>query len=201
MAELLHSQSFTYDDYLLLPEDSPRCELIEGEFLMTLAPTVTHQTLLGRLFATIFNFLATSPIGTVLFAPTDVVLSKTTVVQPDFLFVAREHQDRIAEDGVHGPPVHAASSPSHLGYGIPDDPELIGANEIAKPYDEWAHWCQGEGLQIDINRTLVDFYQRYVTRQAESEIARARRGESLMRVRHHYGKGMVVSHEKNRKVL
>ncbi len=104
MAEFLHSKSFTYDDYLLLPEDSPRCELIEGEFLMAPAPTVTHQTLLGRLFATIFNFLATSPIGTVLFAPTDVVLSETTVVQPDLLFVAREHQDRIAEDGVHGPP-------------------------------------------------------------------------------------------------
>ncbi len=39
-----------------------------------------------------------------LFAPTDVVLAETTVVQPDLLFVAREHQDRIAEDGVHGPP-------------------------------------------------------------------------------------------------
>ncbi len=71
---------------------------------MTPAPTVTHQTLLGRLFAAIFNFLATSPIGTVLFAPTDVVLSEITVVQPDLLFVAREHHDRIAEDGVHGPP-------------------------------------------------------------------------------------------------
>ena len=104
MAEPLRSLPFTYDDYLLLPEDSPRCELIEGEFLMTPAPTVTHQTLLGRLFAAIFNFLTTSPIGTVLVAPTDVVLSKTTVVQPDLLFVAREHQDRIAEDGVHGPP-------------------------------------------------------------------------------------------------
>lgn len=62
MAEFLHSRSFTYDDYLLLPEDSPRCELIEGEFLMTPAPTVTHQTLLGRLFATIFNFLDPSPM-------------------------------------------------------------------------------------------------------------------------------------------
>lgn len=104
MAEPLRSLPFTYDDYLLLPEDSPQCELLEGELLMTPAPTVTHQTLLGRLFATIFNFLATSPIGTVLFAPTDVVLSSTTVVQPDLLFVAREHQDRIAEDGVHGSP-------------------------------------------------------------------------------------------------
>ena len=103
MAEPLRSLPFTYDDYLLLPEDSPRCELLEGELLMTPAPTATHQTLLGRLFATIFNFLSTSPIGTVLFAPTDVVLSETTVVQPDLLFVAREHQDRIAEDGVHGP--------------------------------------------------------------------------------------------------
>ncbi|MEP7011817.1 MAG: Uma2 family endonuclease [Acidobacteriota bacterium] len=104
MAEPLRSLPFTYDDYLLLPEDSPQCELIEGELLMTPAPTVTHQTLLGRLFAAIFNFLATSPIGTVLFAPTDVVLSETTVVQPDLLFVAREHRNRIAEDGVHGPP-------------------------------------------------------------------------------------------------
>lgn len=104
MSEPLRSLPFTYDDYLLLPEGSPRCELIEGRWHRTPAPPVTHQTLLGRLFATIFNFLATSPIGTVLLAPTDVVLSNTTVVQPDLLFVAREHQERIAEDGVHGPP-------------------------------------------------------------------------------------------------
>ncbi len=104
MAEPLRSLPFTYGDYRLLPEDGPNCELIEGEFLMTPAPTVTHQTLLGRLFAAIFNFLATLPIGTVLFAPTDVVLSEITVVQPDLLFVARDHSDRIAEDGVHGPP-------------------------------------------------------------------------------------------------
>lgn len=87
-----------------LPEGGPRCELIEGEFHAIPTPDLAHQTQLGRLFVTLFDFLATSPIGQVLIGPIDVVLSETTVVQPDILFVSREHADRIAEEGIKGPP-------------------------------------------------------------------------------------------------
>jgi len=104
MAEPIRSLPLTYDDYLRLPEDGPRYELIEGELLMTPAPTVTHQTLLGRFFVAISIFLAKSPLGRILFAPVDVVLSPANVVQPDLLFIAKEHYDRITEPGIQGAP-------------------------------------------------------------------------------------------------
>src|SRR5262245_32396106 len=104
MAEPIRSLPLTYDDYLRLPEDGPRYELIEGDLLMTPAPTVTHQTLLGRFHLAIGNFLASSPIGRVLLAPTDVVLSPTDVVQPDLLFISEAHYDRITDPGILGPP-------------------------------------------------------------------------------------------------
>jgi Uma2 family endonuclease len=40
----------------------------------------------------------------VLFAPTDVVLSDTRVVQPDLLFVGRERGEIIQEKAIHGAP-------------------------------------------------------------------------------------------------
>lgn len=41
---------FTYEDYLLFPEDGRRHELIGGEHYVTPAPTTVHQRFLGRLY-------------------------------------------------------------------------------------------------------------------------------------------------------
>jgi Uma2 family endonuclease len=43
-------------------------------------------------------------LGVVLAAPCDVVLSDVDVVQPDLLYVANEHADRLTRTHVHGPP-------------------------------------------------------------------------------------------------
>jgi Uma2 family endonuclease len=49
----------------------------------------------------------------VLCAPIDCILSETTVVQPDLVFVARDHAD-LGERGIEGPPTLAVKvvSPS-----------------------------------------------------------------------------------------
>lgn len=95
---------FTYEDYKLMPEDK-RCEVIEGELLMTPAPTSRHQSILAWLLARLLMGLEANGLGKVLPAPTDVILSDENVVQPDLLFVTKARQAIVdPAGGVNGAP-------------------------------------------------------------------------------------------------
>ena len=95
---------FNYDDYKLLPEEK-RYEIIEGELLVTPAPSVRHQRLLMRLANKLYMSLEMERLGAVLPAPTDVVLDHESVVQPDILFVSTARQEILRSDGaIHGAP-------------------------------------------------------------------------------------------------
>lgn len=95
---------FTYDDYKLLPEDR-RYEIVEGELLVTPAPSARHQSILVHLILRLAAFVEAENLGKVLPAPTDVILANESVVQPDLLFVSREREAIIdPSGGVHGAP-------------------------------------------------------------------------------------------------
>ncbi|MGH7232819.1 MAG: Uma2 family endonuclease [Nitrospiraceae bacterium] len=94
----------TYQDYLLLPEDGKRYEIIEGDLYMTPAPTTRHQIIVARLSHVLMTYLESHQIGTVLTAPCDVVLSDTDIFQPDLLLVLNEGSARITEKNIQGPP-------------------------------------------------------------------------------------------------
>ena len=94
---------FTYEDYLLLPEDK-HYELIEGELVMVPSPGRKHQRVLGRLYQTLSRFLERKNLGELYMAPFDIMLSPTVVVQPDLLFVSRERLLIITEANIQGPP-------------------------------------------------------------------------------------------------
>lgn len=95
---------FTYEDYKLLPEDK-RCEIIEGDLLMTPSPTFRNQAVQMRLGARLFSFVDAGGLGQVVAAPIDVVLSPENVVQPDVLFVVAARSGMIDRNGaVYGAP-------------------------------------------------------------------------------------------------
>jgi Uma2 family endonuclease len=91
------------EDYELFPDDGQRHELIDGEHVVTPAPTARHQLVLMRLGTALFTFVDTQRLGVVLPAPTDVILSPHDVVQPDVLFVAAERLG-IVQRRIEGPP-------------------------------------------------------------------------------------------------
>lgn len=97
------TELLTVEDYRATPEGS-RHQLVEGELIMAPAPNLFHQTIIGNFYLLLANFLARTPLGKVFLAPCDVYLSAHDVVQPDLLFLATAHLDRLGEDGVHGPP-------------------------------------------------------------------------------------------------
>ena len=96
---------FTYDDFVLLPDDGKRHEIIDGEHYVTPSPNVRHQRLVRRLLLEIELYLKTNPrAGEVFPAPLDVVLSHFDVVEPDLLFVAGDQTDILTEKNVQGAP-------------------------------------------------------------------------------------------------
>jgi len=95
---------FTYEDYLLFPDDGRRHELIEGEHYVTPAPKTTHQITSSNLQRILSGFIHDRRLGRVFSAPTDVVLSDLDVVQPDLLFVSAARLSIITEDCIRGAP-------------------------------------------------------------------------------------------------
>ena len=83
---------FTYEDYRTAPPDR-RYELVDGDLVMVPAPNLRHQAVQVRLGERLARFVRENGLGVLFFAPCDVVLSDTDVVQPDLLFVsgARAH--------------------------------------------------------------------------------------------------------------
>lgn len=82
----------TYDDYVLFPDDGLRHELIDGVHYVSPCPNLRHQQILGRLYLALGNWLEAHPVGQALLAPFDVVFTRHDVVEPDLLFVSREHE-------------------------------------------------------------------------------------------------------------
>ena len=76
--------SWTWDDYLRLPDDGQRYEIIHGVLYVSPAPRLLHQFVAGRLsyFLTAFGF--EQQLGAVLPAPVDILLpGVANPVQPD----------------------------------------------------------------------------------------------------------------------
>ena len=111
------TEVFTAADYRAMPEDGKRYQLVGGELIVAPAPNTFHQIVQGNLHYLLKAYLLKHPLGTVLCAPCDVYLDDLNVYQPDILFVAREHADRIHDDGIYGAPdlVVEILSPSTAG--------------------------------------------------------------------------------------
>jgi Uma2 family endonuclease len=104
VAELFPPQGqWTEDAYFALPETQRYLELSDGVLLMPPHPTNTHQRAVGRLFRLLEDFALANRLGLVRVAPLPVRLWPGKVREPDLLFVAAEHHDRVGEQAF-GPP-------------------------------------------------------------------------------------------------
>ncbi len=109
----------TIKDYRLLPEGAPY-QLIEGELIMTPAPSPKHQIISGNLFKSTSKFVDEKGIGIVLYSPIDVYLGEDNAYQPDIVFISKERKEIVKEDGIYGAPdlVVEILSPSTAYYDM-----------------------------------------------------------------------------------
>jgi Uma2 family endonuclease len=94
----------TYEDYVELPDDGRRYEILDGELEVSPAPAPLHQRVLRNLSFALHAHTQARGLGNVYFAPVDVILAPTTVVQPDAIFVASGRDAIVTARGVEGPP-------------------------------------------------------------------------------------------------
>jgi Uma2 family endonuclease len=98
------SAVLTYHDYAALPEDGRRYELHDGALSMTPAPGTLHQRVSRNLGVLLHRHVEARQLGEVFFAPLDVILSETTVVQPDLVYIDGAHRRAVSSRGIEGPP-------------------------------------------------------------------------------------------------
>jgi len=112
-------QQATYADYERLPEGAPY-QLIEGELVMSPAPTPDHQSISNRISFELTKVTLEQDLGKVFCAPIDVYLSNTNTYQPDIIFIAQENLKLIGDKKIEGAPdlVIEILSPSTAYYDL-----------------------------------------------------------------------------------
>ncbi len=93
-----------YEDYAALPADGRRYEIHEGELSLTPAPSPRHQLISLNLSTLLHHHVKTRGLGVVLPAPIDVILSDTSIVQPDIVYVDQSRVGQISNRGIEGAP-------------------------------------------------------------------------------------------------
>jgi Uma2 family endonuclease len=94
----------TYDDYVLMPDDGQRHELIDGEHYVVPAPALFHQFVSGNIHMALGAYVRAHNLGVLAYAPVDVIFSHESVVQPDLVFVRSEHAALLEQRGILGAP-------------------------------------------------------------------------------------------------
>lgn len=99
------ARAWTYEEFARLPEDGNRYEVIAGELIVTAPPDTSHQEASARLFMRLRGFATEQHgLGTVLFAPVAVLLSEGDYLEPDLVFLRREHEHYRTRRAIEGPP-------------------------------------------------------------------------------------------------
>lgn len=128
---------WTYEDYVRLPDDGRRYEIIEGVLYMANAPSYDHQFAVAAISRIMGNFAIDKGAGVVVTAPFEVHLPGIAKpVQPDILFIRTERQPASGTQIFEGAPdlIVEVLSPGSLRL---DQYVKFGAYEQAGVREYW----------------------------------------------------------------
>ena len=95
--------TWTYDEYARLPDDGNRYEVIDGEVLVTPAPSTDHQQILLRLSKALDDYVERARFGVVL-PDVDVLFVTGQFLRPDLVVVPRSAREGVTSRGIEAPP-------------------------------------------------------------------------------------------------
>ena len=97
VAHLFPPQGQWYEEDYLALNGNRLVELSHGHLEVLPMPTTSHQIIAAYLYRLLYAFVTARNLGTVLFAPLRIRLSRGTYREPDVLFMRKEHAERIHE--------------------------------------------------------------------------------------------------------
>jgi Uma2 family endonuclease len=95
--------TWTYDEYARLPDDGNRYEVLDGEVLVTPAPSTDHQYIVARLTRALMAYVEAERFGVVL-PDVDVLFATGQFLRPDLVVVPRSAREAVTSRGVDAPP-------------------------------------------------------------------------------------------------
>jgi len=94
----------SYEEYLAWADEDVHAEWVNGEVIVQMPPKLRHQDVVGFLLALLRVFTQLAQLGKVLCAPFEMRATPDGPArEPDLLFVAREHLERLTEARLSGP--------------------------------------------------------------------------------------------------
>ncbi len=96
-------QTLDYSDLANTPDDGNRYEILQGNLLVTPAPSPFHQRVSKRLQRQLEAYFEARALGEVFDAPVDVILTFHDVVEPDLVVVSDPKQ--ITKRAIEGAPL------------------------------------------------------------------------------------------------
>jgi Uma2 family endonuclease len=109
--------TMSYEEYLAYGEDTTHAEWVNGEVTVFEPESTRHQEVVGFLLTLMASYNELFDLGTLLKAPFEMRLEAVnTSREPDVLFVAQEHHQRLTSERLNGPAdlVVEVVSPSSL---------------------------------------------------------------------------------------
>jgi len=149
MKVLSEERKYSAQDFERLPEGPPYYQLIEGDLIMSPAPSYSHQRTVGKVFLKLSRLLEEKGQGEVLISSIDVYLDEKNVFQPDIVVLLKEGKAKVEEKGIFGPPdvVVEILSPSTAYY------DLIVKKEVYERAGVKEYWL------LDPNRKTFEIYK------------------------------------------
>jgi Uma2 family endonuclease len=97
---------WTYEDYLRLPEDGQRYEVLQGVLYVTPAPIYDHQYAVIRLGYYLTHLILENDLGVLLTAPFDIRLPRKLAdpVEPDLVFFRKGNEPHAGDKNFAGVP-------------------------------------------------------------------------------------------------
>jgi Uma2 family endonuclease len=138
----------SYAEFLAWADEDTLAEWVEGAIVMASPAATYHQQLAGFLGAVLHGFCEYADLGVVLGAPFQMKLA-TAGREPDLLFVAKAHLERLRETYLEGPADLVVEIVS---------PESAGRDRGEKFY-EYAQGGVPEYWLIDPQRQWAEFYR------------------------------------------
>ena len=97
IAQLFPAQGHWSEEEYLALDTNHLIEFSQGQLKVLPFPTFSHQRLVALLYRLLLGFIEERGLGVVMFAPLRIQLGQGKFREPDLVFMAAEHADRLGE--------------------------------------------------------------------------------------------------------